>query len=817
MILVPILLLVLALIITVVVLFTRKQETKKEKLGTTFNSSETKEKIDNSASHKSNGEIEKALKSIIVDSKNDKSVMISNNTRFDKIDFNSRLFRPKYNTKVELYVSSLVTRPSSIPSTDLIKNPPKIQGKTSSYEKSAFVDSSGNTVRWFYYGKDPSIKAAKYMWQVSLSPFQGRGGDQLNPKGLLSSGEIDPSRNDFSIDFSKATSISKLVINKKISTTVLEKNFVLRKNTFGAPPVQKSYYVRVIPLDSAGKIIGDGGTGIPIIYGKPYTKSSNPLRIQIINKFELQSTFNKGNPTFNGEFPNSFSYAEKRFLDSTYGDQFYCFLPIGFTSEATTLILQVSQAPLPGSNWETAAGLVYEKRLNLGDSEFEKLSKQDPIKVDFKLFAPPNSTLTDKERINYYVRVVALRPGKDVGTVEASYSKGVTIEYGRPKANNVKIYENKKIDAKLPQILKYSYTPIKWESADWMYRYVVVRQPLENEIFKGFGSNKPFAPFTVGTKLDFTPHPDDKSWWEEAVDAISDFFGDLTSFVGDLTNWISSTYNNLKTGLVKFVAQNLPLVPDSLRDELENALEGLVDYGLASIGLPPTLPNFDDLANMGTDYLATVAMETAGIPANDYLKDGLVDLSTGIASGMESSTKNGSPNPMAWNFIKSDPDFMYKPAYVTVELYNPYDEPTPQGYINGYNEFVIDTRKPMLTNSEQYLYAAFGGNVYYRTFKPVSGMKIPSLAPKQKLTIPIFLEEFIDTSFWTGGPTVHKDDFKMIYNNLGQYDFEFNFCYELPPASEAAKAMRLPSDAIYSYTTTSTSIHFKVEPYISVP
>jgi hypothetical protein len=47
---------------------------------------------------------------------------------------------------------------------------------------------------------------------------------------------------------------------------------------------------------------------------------------------------------------------------------------------------------------------------------------------------------------------------------------------------------------------------------------------------------------------------------------------------------------------------------------------------LASIGIPPTLPNFDQLANMGTDYLATIAMEQAGIPADSLAQYGVDQL-----------------------------------------------------------------------------------------------------------------------------------------------------------------------------------------------
>jgi hypothetical protein len=157
---------------------------------------------------------------------------------------------------------------------------------------------------------------------------------------------------------------------------------------------------------------------------------------------------------------------------------------------------------------------------------------------------------------------------------------------------------------------------------------------------------------------------------------------------------------------------------------------------------------------------------------------------------------------------------MYKPAYLLITLYNPYDVETPQGYINGSNEFVIDTTKAM-DSSAEYLYAAFGGNVYYHTFKPIDGQVIPSLGPKQTLVIPVFLEEIVGDSFWTSGPKVDKDQFKIIYYNLGKFNFSFSLNYSLPPAGETAKTRGLPSDAIYTYTATSTGISFKTEPTVA--
>jgi len=753
-----------------------------------------------------------ALKSIVVDKNNDPSSKTPSEKRYDAIDFAKRFFRPVYDTKLTLFIASSPVKPATLPSLKIAKSPIAVNGKLSTYQQTAFIDSNLSTVRWFSLIKDSTIKPAKYIWQVGTSPFQGSGGDQINPAGLLTSGNIAASASVFSIDFAKAISPASMASRLKISVNVLRRILQLPTSTLGSAPVQKTYYVRVIPVDAAGKIIGDGGTGSPIIYGQAFTKTQNSRIISF--KFDLQSPGFKGEATFGKEFANVFLPGDLRFIDSTYGTMLYCFLPSGYASDTTSLILQVAKGEFFSSNWETAAGLVYQMRLNAGEEAFDKLDKYNSIKVDFSKFAPANNTLKDKEAIDYFVRVVALRPGSDLGTVIASYSKTIKVQYGRPQAEAIKIYPNTKIDALLPQVIAFSYTPIKWETNDWTYRYVVTRQPLENEIFPAFGSNKPFAPYTVGTKLDFTPHPEDKSWWEEAVDAVSEFFSDVVGFVSDLTNWVASTYENLKTGLVEFVAKNLPLVPESLRDELQIALAGLVDYGLASIGIPPTLPNFDQLSEMGTDYLATVAMDAAGIPANDYIKDGIGDLGKGVVNQMKSSTSTGGPNPFGWNFIKADPDFMYQPAYVLITLYNPHNVETPQGYISGFNEFVIDTTKPK-SSSAEYLYAAFGGNVYYRTFKPINGQKIPSLAPKQTLVIPVFLEEIVGDSFWTNGPKVDKGKFKMIYYNLGKFNFNFSLNYALPPAGEAAKAQNLPNDAIYTYSSTGSTISFKTEPMIA--
>jgi len=298
-------------------------------------------------------------------------------------------------------------KPTTLPSLRITKSPIAVNGKLSTYQQTAFIDSSLSTVRWFSLIKDASIKPAKYIWQVGASPFQCSGGDPINPTGLLSSGNISAGASVFSIDFAKAIYPNNLATRLKVSAAVLRRILQLPTSTLGSAPIQKTYYIRVIPVDAAGKIIGDGGTGSPILYGQAFTKATSSRIVSF--KFDLQSPGFKGEATFGKEFANVFLPGDQRFIDSTYGTMLYCFLPSDYASETTNLILQVAKGDFFSSNWETAAGLVYQIRLNTGEEAFDKLDKEYSIKVDFSKFAPANSSLKDKEAIDYFVRVVALR------------------------------------------------------------------------------------------------------------------------------------------------------------------------------------------------------------------------------------------------------------------------------------------------------------------------------------------------------------------------------------------------------------------------
>ncbi len=118
--------------------------------------------------------------------------------------------------------------------------------------------------------------------------------------------------------------------------------------------------------------------------------------------------------------------------------------------------------------------------------------------------------------------------------------------------------------------------------------------------------------YKAGQKL-CPPKPKDKSWYEAVVD-----------FVVDAVNWVSEAYNDLKDTVVDIVANFVPAALCS-----KACLGTLLDAGLMALGIPPSIPNFDQLMNEGLDYLASQAAAQLGVPKEVY--DSIDPSLTGVA------------------------------------------------------------------------------------------------------------------------------------------------------------------------------------------
>ncbi len=259
--------------------------------------------------------------------------------------------------------------------------------------------------------------------------------------------------------------------------------------------------------------------------------------------------------------------------------------------------------------------------------------------------------------------------------------------------------------------------------------------------------------YNVGDKF-CQPKPEEKSWLEKAW-----------SYATGALNWISQAYSDLKAEVVNLVAK---FVPGELCGK--QCLGTILDGALASMGIPPSIPNFDQLVNQGMDYLAQQAAMQVGIPeevtkaANGSLLTGIAleeakaqwqktveakfkeGLQAGLLEAQKALSESVSyvPNGVP---VKPDPDGEYQMPMLTLRISpNPKFSGTPvctgKGTVSasarvegpgltGPVPMFWKLSKPLMTNTT---YGLFD----YRTFM------VPALAAGETLEIPIVFAPYND-------------------------------------------------------------------------
>ena len=718
---------------------------------------------------------------------------------------------PLVQPAVDLFISNGPERPEVFPG-----EPLRDVLNTNQYQQSVnatFIERGKNETRWIAVA--PNQEASNIVWQVADSPFIESDKNWRHPKGLLFQETIPARNTERMLDFAEIAPLSEKIANQVQQASI---NTLERAN-----PVQSYLYARAIATDDSGSAIGHIGTGIEFSYGDALTfQEDSP---DIFFPFPLLSGQFPGLIT-TGEIENALMDIPEHFYANTTISPWY-FRPDGYPAETHTLIIQVLSIPPESGKdaWRTPTGLIYEIEVSAGETSFDDFATNayHALPLDIPSFASHSP-------MQFYVRAVALRNGPVTGTVLANYSKTVLIKYGTQESEFTYYTppEVVSIDANLPDVRLLSYQPIRWEYPDWMYYYEVVRQPTRKEYFSTLpesmipNPNGLMTELTVGTIINLTPPPpEDTSWLQDAWNAVTNFFSSLSGFLADIANWVSETYADVKADLLEFVAENFPAIPDDWRDELETALTYGLDYGLASVGIPPSLPNFDELSNMGADYLAATALEQAGIPANEYIQDSALqaanDLSNKIKERIDHQTNSGAtPNPLNWNFVKPYHQFIYRPAFIQFEIANNSQQETPPGVFSGkvFRQLEhTDLGNPYLMD----INVVYGG-LYFELYRPVSEIHIPRLLPGQRVTIPVFLKEYTGLAYpWPNSLgnyiAVKPNDFLKMYNNFGEEtQFSFRIDFMLPPAQQAAEASGQPTDKLYEYSAASRGFSFTSDP-----
>jgi hypothetical protein len=479
---------------------------------------------------------------------------------------------------------------------------------------------------------------------------------------------------------------------------------------------------------------------------------------------------------------------------------------------------------------------------------FDKEKCRKSILLDFVEFGKKWTQMTEDAIINYYVRAIAIKKSSQLGTSVASYSNTVKINYVWKKMRDYTLPPpppvpvEDRIGVVIPEVRIKSYTPIKWEDFYYMNHYIAFRAPLADEInckYKNqngdilypFDLGKLIGAYdtsvtkeiyqaniipqfiTQGTSVYFpppAPKKEDDSFWGELWDLATGFFTNLFNAFSSMYTAVQAAYENVKKDIIQFVVDLCPV--DSLKGAFNLALTGLVNSALMFAGVPPTIPNFDQLIDGNLEYLAEYALTEAGVPAADIAAEVAVAVASEMREQITASTNHEDPNPAAAPFLKLDPAYMYRPAYLEVEIKNPSStvHSAPGSFdINttfefGFWDYADDTYASGISltcynqtglswtdaTSEysHHFYVDLNGStcdvrdpansgvtMAYDVFNPVIGWKFPILRPNETKVVRIYLSEYLGVmTRYPSGDRQLEEDFYNIYFNGGNHGYGSN-------------------------------------------
>lgn len=508
-------------------------------------------------------------------------------------------------------------------------------------------------------------------------------------------------------------------LNAGIHNGIINSGLSLSKASllYALPQTQRTYYVRVVLLDVKGNCTGMPSEEKEVIVGKPIVEAAGDSE----NMVKLGVTFTSYKPRWSQDMCDGY-YVEDDVSMDWNQDLNRWFI---WKSDLTNLAeaeWQVSQAPFDNVDPMNPSGLVARGKLNIDPADLTKKGScagegVHEFSIDFSKFAPapdPNNPL----KIQYYVRVIALAPLNSAGRFLGYLSPPRTITYGQPDQQKIVTSECVQVKVVQPDVKILSYSPIHNQQSDAEYHWIATKDNPETDI----GSFKQGSLWRAGDHVDFTPK--DEGWWDEVVD----FFESIVDFFADIINWVSNAWDTLKNDCINAIAGAICLGDSDCTGALTPIVSGGLDAGLMAMGIPPEIPNFDQLANMGEEYLVKTIAAEAGV--NPELADLVTpeDIKKGVDVFVQESSSGGSAG------LIPDPNYQYRPAFMTVQISNSQSEPTLPGTLD-----ISDTNM---------------------VFKPKLGsVPIPSLQPGETMTFPIFFEKVPETIITYGSTVMYENCF----------------------------------------------------------
>lgn len=549
------------------------------------------------------------------------------------------------------------------------------------------------------------------------------------------------------------------------------------------------FYLRVVPLDSSGACIGDPGRGIHFSYGMPQIvldtttveMAGNPqIMLKVREKYYWDYQYQRFSPNilyrgldaeeeflfFCGmdgmhteDFESAVSWVEEAVGDPLSGvvdDVVDAASPdpakkqgLGskIISQAVQVEIQVATSPFNDAGTVGSIppeGLVY----SYTDTAPYILENTQPVGsryyspsghgIVYSEFAPSKEDLAAMGGIYYYVRAIFYVPDdENPSLLHAFPSEMLTIAY-TVNAKTQNEVQKITVESNMPYVQFIRYQNLYWADSDSEEWYEVTRYIEPEEMTFSIGNGEKYIlayelfkeMYPSATRESYKALLDELIYPGQVMHYVKGNPGFWDEFFGLLKaiyDGVSEAYSDAKSSVVNLV-DYLP-IGDTAKGYLKKAVTYVIDYGLASIGLPPSLPNLDQLAAQGIDYITKVAVDealkAAGVPldspaAQEITEQVRQDVAEGLAEGLEESILAQKQNPLNVTFLRLWGFKLYSPAYVDVYVHNYSNTKTTRAGTVGVS--------------------CGNGNEVYAP----NNVAIPALQPGEHYTIRIYLEHLKD-------------------------------------------------------------------------
>jgi hypothetical protein len=531
------------------------------------------------------------------------------------------------------------------------------------------------------------------------------------------------------------------------------------------------YLVRVVPLNADGELAGMPSKPVYLV---------TPNQIVLPNNTALQvSTVAGRAPYVSPEFGQQGAWAASTTLRSDSGVSCpTCYIAYFRVttdpSVVTKLVWQVSTIAFSASanaNGKSVPGIV-----STGTVPGTPASSPNVFSIDLRGFA--DFSTPGKHAPIYLVRVLPLAANgelaglpsqpiylvtpnqtqstlganvpaqKPAGPPPSPVSVGVTLASWQPALNVVNADWYLGPPAQPPSIVvtyPTSDADIVNAFPAFMKEYTGDAQGKLYRVYGGNANSTEIGTEQKGTTiyLDWTPPPDDDVG---GVDAFLDFVKQVSGFIGDAVDLVSTTFTAIKSVAVDAVAVG---IPGPYGHEIAGCI---VDAALIYAGIPPTLPDMDELEDKGIGYVTDIAADQIGIdPSIVDAAQSYVASPDTIRRGIKSAlaaNDNARGDSVHW-FVPS-PQYLYHPPVAMLSATSSALTPANAALKSNPRDIYIQVRAKLPWGNDPsgaplYAEQAENGMILW-----TGRVRIPPMAPGQTIQIPVVFDFSFNDPLFTG-------------------------------------------------------------------